>query len=134
MSDVTLASITLDSDDALRLAEFWGEFLGLPIEYQAEDGSAIALRGPGLFLSCVRVDGYQPPVWPGRDGASNQQVHLDLQVPDLDAGTERAIDLGARLATLQPQPDMWRVLLDPAGHPFCLMLPLGDEQPTDAPT
>ena len=21
---------------------------------------------------------------------------------------------------LQPSPDLWRVLLDPAGHPFCI--------------
>ena len=32
---------------------------------------------------------------------------------------ERAEALGARLA--DPQPDSrWRVLLDPAGHPFCI--------------
>jgi hypothetical protein len=23
-------------------------------------------------------------------------------------------------ADVQPSPDRWRVLLDPAGHPFCL--------------
>jgi hypothetical protein len=35
--------------------------------------------------------------------------------------------LGATLATTQPQPDGWRVLIDPAGHPFCLssMIPDG---------
>ncbi|MCR6704763.1 MAG: hypothetical protein NVV66_18580, partial [Cellulomonas sp.] len=32
---------------------------------------------------------------------------------------ERAVALGARLADPQPDP-RWRVLLDPAGHPFCI--------------
>ena len=30
-----------------------------------------------------------------------------------------AVEVGAELAELQPQQDV-RVLLDPAGHPFCL--------------
>ncbi|MFE9031605.1 VOC family protein [Streptomyces iakyrus] len=33
--------------------------------------------------------------------------------------TARAVAEGARLAGFQPQDDV-RVLLDPAGHPFCL--------------
>ncbi|WP_307802408.1 VOC family protein [Cellulomonas fengjieae] len=36
-----------------------------------------------------------------------------------DEPVERALALGAQLA--DPQPDeRWRVLLDPAGHPFCI--------------
>jgi hypothetical protein len=45
-------------------------------------------------------------------------VHLDLTADDLGAAGEWAVALGA---TLPEQPDeRWRVLLDPAGHPFCL--------------
>lgn len=41
-------------------------------------------------------------------------VSLDCADP-----VELALALGARLA--DPQPDRrWRVLLDPAGHPFCI--------------
>jgi hypothetical protein len=32
----------------------------------------------------------------------------------------RAVALGGRQTGHQPQQSMWRVLLDPAGHPFCL--------------
>jgi hypothetical protein len=31
-----------------------------------------------------------------------------------------AVRLGARVASAQTNPELWRILLDPAGHPFCL--------------
>jgi hypothetical protein len=46
-------------------------------------------------------------------------MHLDIEVKDLDAAIADAVALGARVAEFQPQ-DNVRVLLDPAGHPFCL--------------
>ncbi|MFJ8717650.1 VOC family protein [Streptomyces violaceus] len=39
--------------------------------------------------------------------------------PDSERETARAVAEGARLAAFQPQADV-PVLLDPAGHPFCL--------------
>jgi hypothetical protein len=47
-------------------------------------------------------------------------MHLDLAVDDLDEAEAEALRLGAHRAAEQPAPDRWRVLLDPAGHPFCL--------------
>ena len=38
----------------------------------------------------------------------------------VDAAVAAAERLGARQADSQPQPALWRVMLDPAGHPFCL--------------
>ena len=49
------------------------------------------------------------------------QLHLDIEVDDLDAGVAAAVALGATVAEFQPQDDV-RVCLDPAGHPFCLFL------------
>lgn len=49
------------------------------------------------------------------------QLHLDLGVTDLEGATEDAVALGATLPDFQPQPDV-RVLLDPAGYPFCVYL------------
>ncbi|BDZ58948.1 VOC family protein [Barrientosiimonas endolithica] len=54
-----------------------------------------------------------------RTGEAHMQLHLDIGVCDLDAAVADAQRLGARLADFQPQDDV-RVLLDPAGHPFCL--------------
>ncbi|MDQ3989733.1 MAG: hypothetical protein M3291_11140, partial [Actinomycetota bacterium] len=42
-------------------------------------------------------------------------------VPDLDTGEEQVLALGARKAEMQPGTS-FRVFLDPAGHPFCLVL------------
>jgi hypothetical protein len=46
-------------------------------------------------------------------------IHLDIQVEDLEAAADFAIACGARLAEHQPRADL-RIMLDPAGHPFCL--------------
>lgn len=40
---------------------------------------------------------------------------------DLQAAVAHALELGATIADYQPQQTV-RVLLDPAGHPFCLYL------------
>ena len=50
-------------------------------------------------------------------------MHLDIAVDDLESSVADALALGARLSDFQPQDDV-RVLLDPAGHPFCLYLDL----------
>jgi hypothetical protein len=46
-------------------------------------------------------------------------THLDIAVEDVAAGVAWAVAAGATLASYQPQEHV-RVLLDPAGHPFCL--------------
>ena len=71
--------------------------------------------GPALGLG--KVEDYEPPAWPNPHGS--KQFHLDLAADDIDVETERLVGLGARLADPQPG-ETWRVLLDPAGHPFCV--------------
>jgi hypothetical protein len=46
-------------------------------------------------------------------------MHFDFQVGDLDSAVAEAVALGATVVATQPQENV-RVLLDPAGHPFCL--------------
>ena len=46
-------------------------------------------------------------------------MHLEFQVGDLEAAVDEAVSLGACIADEQPNSTV-RVLLDPAGHPFCL--------------
>lgn len=81
------------------------------------------MRSPdgGTGLSFQSEPWYEPPVWPERDGLPEKMLHLDLWVDDLDVAVTHAVAVGATLAEFQPQEDV-RVLLDPAGHPFCLFL------------
>ncbi|WP_434081552.1 VOC family protein [Sanguibacter sp. Z1732] len=67
----------------------------------------------------VRTSPHRPPVWPARPGAQVATQHLDIWVQDLDAAVRWALRCGAVEAEVQPQPQV-SVLIDPAGHPFCL--------------
>ena len=62
---------------------------------------------------------YEPPVWPERSGMQQQMAHLDFAVNDLEKAVQHAVRCGAAVAEEQFS-DAWRVMLDPAGHPFCL--------------
>lgn len=113
-----LASISLNCTDTDVLAAFYSRLLGLTEAFATPDRGVIALAGAGPMLTLMRVDSFVPPTWP--DGPQRQQLHLDVAVEQLDSATEAAVALGATAAGFQPAPDRWRVLLDPAGHPFCL--------------
>ncbi|WP_338701779.1 VOC family protein [Streptomyces sp. Q6] len=115
-----LAAITLDCADPLALAAFYERATGL-VPHPDSDGEFAGLtRGDGLFLGFQRVDGYRAPRWPGQDVP--QQVHLDFAVADLDAAEAELLRLGAGAPASQPDKERFRVLTDPAGHPFCLVV------------
>jgi hypothetical protein len=128
--------ICLDCADPAGLAAFWAALLGGEVAPILGD-DAVMVKNKGIPVAALRVPGYQPPTWPS--GAIPKQVHLDLAVDDLDAAEAEAIRLGARLAGEQPHPTRWRVMLDPAGHPFCLCdwskeLPANRKDPDHGPT
>lgn len=98
------------------MAAFWAAMLDGEIAFDSDD--FVAVNAGGQWVTTVRVDDHRPPVWP--TGDIPKQFHLEVSVDDLDAAQAAAIKLGATLADVQPGPDRWRVLLDPAGHPFCV--------------
>jgi predicted enzyme related to lactoylglutathione lyase len=109
----------IEAPDPAALAAFYAELLGWPIGH-AEPGTVIlAAPGGSSYVVFQEATGYQAPVWPPEDNRQRPMMHLDFQVGDLDSAVAEAVALGATLATHQPQ-DNVRVLLDPAGHPFCL--------------
>lgn len=112
--------VVLDAPDVAELTTFWSSLLGWPVSTQSDEGSAIAPEDGGVaHLEIQREDQYVRPVWPAEPGKQQMSMHLDFQVSDLEAAVAHALELGAELPDFQPQ-DTVRVLLDPAGHPFCL--------------
>lgn len=111
--EVRLVGVSLDCADPAELAEFYRGLLGGRLLWSRT--SSVGVQTPGLLLVAQQVADYRPPAWPG-----SSVVHLDLTAGgELDGAERRAVALGARVVA--PQPDSrWRVLLDPAGHPFCV--------------
>ena len=116
MALARLGMICLDCEDPAGLAAFWARLLGAEVTPVNDD--VVVVGNKGTPVAALRVAGYQPPTWP--NGEIPKQIHLDLAVDDLDAYESEAIMLWARRADEQPRPGRWRVMLDPAGHPFCL--------------
>ena len=48
-------------------------------------------------------------------------MHLDLSVKNLPQAAAYAMSIGAAESPVQYSAN-WHILLDPAGHPFCLCL------------
>lgn len=120
----------LDSGDPVGLARFYERLLGwtmVELEgprpgYPAEDGWA-KLRSPeeDMKIEFQWEQHYAAPAWPPAPGQQQMMIHLDIEVDDLGAGVQWALEVGALFADHQPQEDV-RVMLDPAGHPFCLFV------------
>ena len=113
--------VVLDAPDARELARFYATLLGWEVAGEEPAWATIGPTDGVAYLAFQTSPGYERPVWPSADGAQQMMMHLDFQVDDLDAAVTHAVILGAQQAEHQPQDDV-RVLLDPAGHPFCLYL------------
>lgn len=117
--------------DASELAEFYASLLGWNVVDRYETAWALVRSPSGEHkLEFQREEPFVPPVWPTVAGQQQMGMHLDIAVENLGAGEERrarffefvdtAVSLGASVAEHQPQEGRVVVMLDPAGHPFCL--------------
>lgn len=111
----------LDAPDPRALAEFYAEILGWRIEKDEPDWVTVSPGDGVAYLGFQLSPEYVEPVWPPAEGRQQMMMHLDVEVDDLDGAVEDAVAAGARVAEHQPQEGV-RVMLDPAGHPFCLYL------------
>lgn len=111
------AFVSLDCADPGPLAEFWAAMLGGEIMFSTPTG-VIGVQADGFWIIAMAIPDHTPPTWP--EPGVPKQIHLDLAVEDLEAAVAESERLGATQAGVQADPDRWRVLLDPAGHPFCL--------------
>ena len=117
MAIARFPSIVIDCPDPGALATFYGAMLDWKVEVSSDWADVRA--DYGQCISFQQVEGYVPTRWPGQEVP--QQMHLDVVVDDLDAAEAAVLDLGATKHEHQPGTS-FRVLLDPAGHPFCLCL------------
>ena len=118
--EMTVSTVNIGGPDPKALAAFWCDLLGYRVVVDEPD--FILMRPPapgGVSLSASLEPDLTPPAWPATEGEQHMQLHLEVKVDDLAAAEQHALGCGARLAEHQPQEDV-RVLLDPAGHPFCL--------------
>jgi catechol 2,3-dioxygenase-like lactoylglutathione lyase family enzyme len=113
-----LASISIDSTDPSALADFYAALLGMKRVFETPDGHLIAISDGTHFVTMMYAEDHVAPTWPEPDRP--QQMHLDVAVNDLETAVANALALGATEAGHQPAPGTWRILIDPAGHPFCL--------------
>ena len=117
MTVATFSSITIDANDAERLADFWSAVLGTQRSVEVDDGRFIFLDGrDGLPVVCIqRVP--EPKV-------GKTRIHLDLAVEDLVAATERIVALGGAWDghDLELESFRWRTMTDPEGTEFDIVL------------
>jgi predicted enzyme related to lactoylglutathione lyase len=115
----------LDAPDGPALAHFYARLLGWRVFNEDDAGAAVApSEQAGYNLGFQTEARYVRPVWPAAEGQPQMSMHLDIEVDDLEEAVAFAVETGAELASYQPQ-DNVRVMLDPAGHPFCLYVDAG---------
>jgi predicted enzyme related to lactoylglutathione lyase len=118
--------VTLDCADAEALAAFYCNLFGWAVN--ARNGAGwVQVQDPsgGVGLNFQADEQYEPPVWPEEPGKQAKMMHFEVLVDDVDAAATAAVRAGGREAPNQPSDRdaaRLRVMLDPAGHPFCLFL------------
>lgn len=120
---IKMYTFTVDCLDPHALAQFYATLLKWEIPFYDENFACVSASGvnqgeyPGITFQ--RNSQYIPPVWPEEPQAQQQMAHLDFAVNNLEEAVQYAIGCGATMAKQQFSKS-WRVMLDPAGHPFCL--------------
>lgn len=119
-----LSSIVIDSDDANKLSDFYQKLLGWEkkVYDHGENGIWITLRSKNestTRLVFQQIENYQRPTWPDEDNKQQQMIHMDFYSDNVEKDVKHALNCGASLAKYQSGD--WKVLIDPAGHPFCIV-------------
>ena len=120
---IKMYAFTIDCINPHELAKFYAALLSWDLVLFNEEYAVVGAPGtqqggyPGITFQGNSE--YKPPVWPEAPEAQQQMAHIDFAVDDLEKSVQHALHCGAIMAETQFSED-WRVMLDPAGHPFCL--------------
>jgi predicted enzyme related to lactoylglutathione lyase len=115
--ELKVGNVTFDCDDVLRVAAFWSEALGRPLDAGSSH----------LFASIGTADSERAsPAWyfmkvPEPKQAKNR-VHVDFTTPDPTA-VDKLVDLGATVVAEHEMPGgshRWTVMQDLEGNEFCV--------------
>ncbi|MGY1693605.1 VOC family protein [Geodermatophilus sp. SYSU D00814] len=116
-----LTAAVLGTPDPRGLARFYQRLLGWPIRDDEPEWATLRPADGSTGLSFQLEAGHVPPVWPPEPGTQQMQLHLDVEVDDLEAACALAEEAGASpLGGHEDEHEVVRVYADPAGHPFCL--------------
>ncbi|HLN16157.1 MAG TPA: VOC family protein [Acidimicrobiales bacterium] len=111
-----MSCIAVDAHDPPRLATFWSEALGWPMNVGDDGDVEVWTEGaPGVPILFLKVP---------EDKAVKNRLHIDLSPDDQAAEVARLEDLGATRTSIgQTGEESWVVLADPEGNEFCVLAP-----------
>jgi predicted enzyme related to lactoylglutathione lyase len=107
--------LVLDCPDPPALAPFWAAALGYVVVGSLDQYTLLVpdgVPGPPLLLQKV-----------AEAKTTKNRMHLDVEVPDIDAEAARLEQLGARrldAETISEYGHCWILMADPAGNEFCI--------------
>jgi hypothetical protein len=126
MAIANYAYTALDCANPVALAHFYSKITGLKIQPFDEGETAESCEWLELWdengrtkMAFQKIENYRVPTWP--TGNFPQQAHMDFHAKDLDISEKEILEIGGRKTDFQPKPNRFRVYLDPAGHPFCIV-------------
>lgn len=122
---VRWVGVAIDCAEVEPVVRFYERLLGFTVTELGDEWAQLHDPAGGVHLNIQGEVRYEPPTWPDEPGVPAKMLHLEIEVDDLEAAVATALDAGGSEAAWQP-PDRdqsrIRVMLDPAGHPFCLFL------------
>jgi hypothetical protein len=126
MTIANYAYTALDCANPVELAKFYSKITGLKVQPFDEGETAETCEWLELWdendrtkMAFQKIDNYRVPTWP--TGDLPQQAHMDFHAKNLDIAENEILAIGGRKAEHQVRPNRFRVYLDPAGHPFCIV-------------
>ncbi len=120
-----LKTVILECNNIEQLIDFYSKFLDWPVVLKRNEFIRIQSPESGMGIEAHYSEDYVTPVWPSETGKQQMMAHLDFGVNDnteLQKMCNKAVKLGAKIAETQYGNDRWITLLDPAGHPFCIVI------------
>ncbi|MEV1289969.1 VOC family protein [Micromonospora sp. NPDC049679] len=115
---VQWSAMTVDCPEPNVMADFYAALLGGTVTRRIAGEANVDAAGK-LIIFRATPD-YRPPTWPSPEVPMH--AHFEYVVEDPRAAAQQLLPLGASLAAHQdPDNPNLLVMLDPAGHPFCLI-------------